>query len=232
MTTPKFEEFEEIIDIHFNDKALLKEAFTHRSYINEHRGSKLNHNERLEFLGDAVLELIVTRFLYEKYPKETEGDLTSYRAALVNAVTLSQVARDLRINDFLMLSRGEAKDVGRARDTILANAIEAVIGAIYLDQGYDAAKKFIEDNLFPLTEKIVAEKLWLDAKSHFQEKAQEHEGITPLYKTLEEVGPDHDKCFKVGVYIGKELVSGGEGRSKQEAEQNAARRALQKKGWI
>lgn len=230
--TPKFEDFEKKIGINFNNKSLLKEAFTHRSYINEHRGSKLNHNERLEFLGDAVLELIVTRFLYDKYPNQNEGDLTSYRAALVNAVTLSGVARDIQINDFLMLSKGESKDVGRARDTILANAIEAVIGAIYIDQGYDVAQKFIEKHLFPLTEKIVAEKLWLDAKSHFQEKAQDHASVTPVYKTLEEVGPDHDKCFKVGVYIGNELVSGGEGRSKQEAEQDAARRALQKKGWL
>lgn len=230
--TPKFEDFEERIGITFNNKALLKEAFTHRSYINEHRGSKLNHNERLEFLGDAVLELIVTRFLYDKYPNQNEGDLTSYRAALVNAVTLSGVARDIHINDYLMLSKGESKDVGRARDTILANAIEAVIGAIYLDQGYDVAQNFIESHLFPLTEKIVAEKLWLDAKSHFQEKAQDHAGVTPAYKTLEEVGPDHDKCFKVGVYLGNELVSGGEGRSKQEAEQDAARRALDKKGWL
>lgn len=228
---PAFENFEEKIGIFFEDKALLKQAFTHRSYLNEHRGSKVSHNERLEFLGDAVLELIVTRYLYEKYPDKAEGDLTSFRAALVNAVTLSSVAKDIGMNDFMLLSKGEAKDNGRARDTILANAFEAVVGAIYLDRGYDSAKEFIEKNVFHLTESIVKEKLWLDAKSHFQEQAQEHNGLTPVYKTVEELGPDHDKKFKVAVYIGDELVSGGEGKSKQEAEQNAAQRALEKKGW-
>jgi ribonuclease-3 len=169
--------------------------------------------------------------LYEKYPDKAEGDLTSFRAALVNAVTLSGVAKDIGMNDFMLLSKGEAKDNGRARDTILANAFEAVVGAIYLDRGYDSAKEFIEKNVFHLTESIVKEKLWLDAKSHFQEQAQEHNGLTPVYKTVEELGPDHDKKFKVAVYIGDELVSGGEGKSKQEAEQNAAQRALEKKGW-
>lgn len=228
----KLENFEEQIGIKFNNKALLEEAFTHRSYINEHRGSKMRHNERLEFLGDAVLELAVTKFLYQKFPVSTEGDLTAYRAALVNAVTLSDLARKLNINDFMLLSKGEAKDIGRAREAILANAFESIVGALYLDQGFEAAEKFIAANLFPLTEKIVEDKLWLDAKSHFQEKAQENEGITPLYKTMEEVGPDHDKNFKVGVYLGNVLVAGGEGRSKQEAEQDAARRALEKKAWL
>ena len=228
---PKLEKFEESIGISFRDKKLLLEAFTHRSYLNEHRGSKLRHNERLEFLGDAVLELAVTKFLFEKYPDKTEGDLTSYRAALVNAVTLSDISRKLGVNDYILLSKGEAKDTGRARDVILANTIEAIIGAIYQDLGFPAAEKFIAKHLYPLTEKIVAEKLWLDDKSHFQEKAQEYAGITPLYKTMEEIGPDHDKHFKVAVYLDKELVAGGEGKSKQEAEQDAARRALEKKGW-
>jgi len=228
----KLEDFEEQIGVSFKNKSLLQEAFTHRSYINEHRGSKMHHNERLEFLGDAVLELAVTKFLYEKFPESTEGDLTAYRAALVNAVTLSDISRKLNVNDFMLLSKGEAKDVGRARDAILANAYESIVGAIYLDQGFEAAEKFIAEYLYPLIEKIVEEKLWLDAKSHFQEKAQEHEGVTPQYKTMEEVGPDHDKNFKVGVYLGNQLVSGGEGRSKQEAEQEAARRALEKKGWL
>lgn len=229
---PKLEKFEESVGIHFHDKKLLLEAFTHRSYINEHKGSRMRHNERLEFLGDAVLELAVTKFLFDKFVDGTEGDLTAYRAALVNAVTLSDISRNLNINDFMLLSKGETKDVGRARDAILANAFESVIGAIYLDQGFEVAEKFIATYLFPLTEKIVEQKLWLDAKSHFQEKAQEHEGITPLYKTTEEVGPDHDKHFKVAVYLDKELVAGGEGKSKQEAEQDAARRALEKKGWL
>jgi ribonuclease-3 len=227
-----FSDFEKEVNIEFKDKKLLLEAFTHRSYLNEHRGSKLRHNERLEFLGDAVLELAVTRFLYEKYPDKTEGDLTSYRAALVNAVTLSGVAKKIHLNKYLMLSKGEAKDEGRARDAILANTFESVVGALYLDQGFDVAADFIAKYVYPLTEEIVAQKLWLDAKSHFQEKAQEHTGITPSYQTMEEVGPDHDKCFKVGVYLGKDLVAGGEGRSKQEAEQSAARRGLEKKGWL
>ena len=229
---PKFEQFEKRVGVTFNDKSLLKEAFTHRSYLNENRGSIKRHNERLEFLGDAVLELVVTKFLYDKYPDSTEGDLTAYRAALVNAVTLSEVSKELGVEDYLLLSKGEAKDKGRARDAILANAFESVVGALYLDQGYDSAKDFIAKYVFPLTEKIVAEKTWLDNKSHFQEQAQEHVGITPSYRTLEEVGPDHERCFKVGVYLGEELVAGGEGRSKQEAEQDAAKRGLEKKGWV
>ncbi len=228
---PKFEQFEEKIGITFSDKKLLKEAFTHRSYINENKGNVFHHNERLEFLGDAVLELVVTKFLFEKYPKANEGDLTAYRAALVNAVTLAEVSKNIGVEEFLLLSKGEAKDKGRARDSILANTFESIVGAIYLDQGYDASTKFISDYVFPLTDKIVEEKTWLDKKSHFQEQAQERVGITPNYKTMEEVGPDHDKCFKVGVYLGPELVAGGEGRSKQEAEQDAAKRALEKKGW-
>lgn len=228
---PKFEQFEERINIVFKDKALLKEAFTHRSYLNENRGSTKRHNERLEFLGDAVLELVVTKFLYDKFDEANEGDLTAYRAALVNAVTLSGVSKELGLEEYLLLSKGEAKDKGRARDSILANTFESVVGAIYLDQGYDFAEDFIAKYVFPLTDKIVAEKSWLDNKSHFQEQSQEHAGVTPVYKTLEEVGPDHDRCFKVGVYLGNELVAGGEGRSKQEAEQDAAKRGLQKKGW-
>jgi ribonuclease-3 len=228
----KFEEFEKKIGVTFNNKKLLEQAFTHRSFINENKKSGLSHNERLEFLGDAVLELVVTKFLFEKYPDKTEGDLTAYRAALVNAVTLAEVSRTLEVNNYLLLSKGEAKDVGRARDAILANTFESIVGALFIDLGYETAATFIATYVFPLTEKIVEQKLWLDAKSHFQEKAQEHVGVTPVYKTVEEVGPDHDKCFKVAVYLGSELVAGGEGRSKQEAEQGAARRALEKKEWI
>ncbi len=229
---PKFDEFEKKIGVSFNNKKLLEQAFTHRSFINENKKNGLSHNERLEFLGDAVLELVVTKFLFEKYPEKNEGDLTAYRAALVNAVTLAEVSRTLEVNNYLLLSKGEAKDVGRARDAILANTFESIVGALFIDLGYDTAAKFIATYVFPLTETIVEQKLWLDAKSHFQEKAQEHAGVTPIYKTVEEVGPDHDKCFKVGVFLGSELISGGEGRSKQEAEQNAARRALEKKEWL
>ena len=223
--------FEKIIGFHFKNKDLLIEALTHRSYLNENRKIQGRHNERLEFLGDAVLELCVTDFLYHKFKDQQEGVLTAYRAALVNATTLSSVATKIGMNDFLLLSRGEAKDVGKARQVILANAFEALIGAIYLDGGYEKANMFLEKNLFPLTDEIVQKRKWLDAKSHFQEKAQEISGITPSYKTLREVGPDHDKKFTVGVFLGDEKVAEGEGKSKQEAEQNAAEAGLQVKGW-
>ncbi|MEK7117712.1 MAG: ribonuclease III [Patescibacteria group bacterium] len=231
-----FTEFEKIIEINFNNKRLLRQAFTHRSYINENRGLKENgkggHNERLEFLGDAVLELVVTHYLYDLYPNKAEGDLTSIRSALVNAETCSAVAKEIQVNDFLLLSRGEAKDTGRARQYILANALEAVIGAIYLDQGYEKAKDFIYKYITtPLTEKVVREGLWVDAKSRFQEKAQEVEGITPSYKTLKEVGPDHDKKFTVGVFLNARQIAEGVGDSKQDAEQMAAQNALKQKGW-
>lgn len=229
---PDFSKFEKIIGITFKNKDILRQAFTHRSYLNEHRDSELVHNERLEFLGDAVLELIVTEYLYSKYPDNNEGELTAYRSALVNAITLSDAASKIGINDFLLLSKGEAKDTGRARQIILANAIEALIGAIFLDQGYEIAKYFISNNIFNLIEKIIEEKTWLDAKSKFQEQAQDHEAITPQYKTIKEEGPDHDKHFTVGVFLGKNKVAEGSGKSKQEAEQVAADNALKAKGWI
>lgn len=229
---PDFAKFEEISGITFKNKELLRRAFTHRSYLNENRGAESSHNERLEFLGDAVLELMVTEYLFEKYPDSNEGDLTAYRASLVNAITLSEAAQKINVNDFLLLSKGEAKDTGKARQYILANTMEAVIGAIYLDQGYDSAKYFISKNLFHLIDKIVADKSWIDAKSKFQEKAQEKESLTPQYKSLKEEGPDHDKKFTIGVYIDNELIAEGAGMSKQEAEQEAARKALEVKGWL
>jgi ribonuclease III len=225
------EEFENVIGVKFTDRDLLRQALTHRSYINEHRGAKFGHNERLEFLGDAVLELVITHYLYDKYPGKAEGDLTAIRSALVNADTCAKVADSLNVNEYLLLSRGEAKDTGRARQYILANALEAIIGAIYIDLGYEAAKGFIMKYVSPLTEKIVAEEAWVDAKSKFQEKAQEIFGITPSYKTLKEVGPDHDKRFTVGVFLREELIAEGEGDSKQAAEQKAARAASKEKGW-
>jgi len=227
----EFSEFEKVIGIEFNNKDILKQAFTHRSFLNENRKGKMGHNERLEFLGDAVLELAVTKFLYNKYPDKPEGELTSIRAALVNTNTISDSAKKLKMNDFLLLSKGEAKDTGRARQYILANAFEAVIGALYLDKGFEIAEKFIEKNIFCLTDEIVAKNLWQDSKSHFQEKAQEETGLTPIYKTMKEEGPDHDKHFLVGVFIGNEMVSDGRGKSKQEAEQEAADKALKVKGW-
>lgn len=225
------EEFENKIGIKFNDRNLLRQSLTHRSFLNENKGSKSSHNERLEFLGDAVLELVITRYLYDEYQTKNEGDLTSIRSALVNAQTCAEVAKKLEVNDFLLLSKGEAKDTGRARQYILANALEAIIGAIYLDQGYEIAKNFIEKYIAPLTKKIVEEELWVDAKSKFQERAQDEAGITPTYKTVKEVGPDHDKKFTVGVFLHQEKIAEGEGDSKQEAEQSAARKALKDRGW-
>jgi len=178
-----------------------------------------------------VLELVITDFLFHEYPTEAEGVLTSYRSALVNATTCSDIATKLQFNDYLLLSKGESKDTGRARQYILANALEAVIGAIYLDGGYDTAKKFIAQHFIPLIEGITKEGSHIDAKSLFQEKAQEFDSVTPAYKTLKESGPDHDKKFTVGVFLGKELVAEGEGKSKQDAEQVAARTALELRGW-
>ncbi len=226
-----FNEFEQKIGIIFKDKALLKQAFTHRSYINENRNLKTDHNERLEFLGDAVLELVITDYLFHNYKDEDEGVLTSYRSALVNADTCSAIASSLGVNDLLLLSKGESKDTGRARQYILANALEAIIGAIYIDSGYENSKKFIETNFTPLIEKIAEEGSHIDSKSLFQEKAQEYVGFTPIYKTIKETGPDHDKIFTVSLFVGNEEVSMGSGKSKQDAEQDAAKKALIKKGW-
>jgi ribonuclease-3 len=223
--------FQKNIGIAFKDASLLQQAFVHRSYINENKSSGLSHNERLEFLGDAVLELVITDFLFKKYEKEPEGKLTAYRSALVNADTCAEIATSLSINDYLYLSKGESRDTGRARQYILANALEALIGAIYLDQGYDVAQDFIEKHFIPLIDKIIAEGGHIDSKSLFQEKAQEFLGVTPSYKTVKESGPDHEKRFTVGVYVGKELVAQGEGKSKQDAEQEAAKKALEEKGW-
>lgn len=224
-------DFASKIGIDFKDMSLLHTAFTHRSYVNEHRGETIKHNERLEFLGDAVLELAVTRFLYDKYSEKTEGDLTAYRAALVNTNTISDAGEKLGMNECLFLSKGESRDTGRARQYILADVFEAVIGAIYLDQGYDTACDFIAKNIFPLADEVVKKRLWQDSKSFFQEKAQEHVSITPSYTVLSEDGPDHDKQFTVGAFLGSEEVAKGKGRSKQEAEQEAALKALKVKGW-
>ncbi|MBI2628430.1 MAG: ribonuclease III [Candidatus Niyogibacteria bacterium] len=226
-----FSKFEESIGFHFFNQGLLKQAFTHRSYLNENPSWKLENNERLEFLGDAVLELIVTQYLYENYPKEPEGTLTSYRAALVNSQTLFQMANNLEMNDYLLLSRGEKKDIGKARQFILANTFEAFIGALYLDQGYEATRLFISNVLLPYISEVIKNKLFKDAKSLFQEEAQEQLEITPSYKVLKEWGPDHDKHFTVGAYLNEELIAEGEGSSKQIAQQNAAENALAAKKW-
>jgi ribonuclease III len=226
------EEFKEKNNVHFKNADLLSQAFIHRSYINENPRTGLEHNERLEFLGDAILELVVTEYLYRKYPHHNEGDLTSYRSALVNAVTLGELADSLSFNFMIKLSKGEAKDVSRARSSILADAYEAFIGALYLDQGYDMVKGFIERTLLVKTEDIIKNGLYKDAKSFVQEKAQELYALTPMYKVQSEEGPDHDKLFSVGFYFGADLIATGEGKSKQEAETKAAKSALEKKGWM
>ena len=228
---PDFRAFQSRIGHQFKDARLLENAFTHRSYLNENRAAGREHNERLEFLGDAVLELVVTEFLFAKYPTHPEGDLTAYRAALVNTQSISDAGQKLGMNEFLLLSKGESRDTGRARQIILANAFEALIGAIYLDQGYVAAKDFIGKQLFHKTDDVVARRLWQDAKSRFQEISQEKLGITPSYQVINQSGPDHDKTFIVGAFIAQEKIANGEGRSKQEAEQAAAEKALTAKGW-
>ncbi len=227
----EFKSFEAKIGVTFKNQQLLETAFTHRSYLNENRRNGAEHNERLEFLGDAVLELVVTEFLYKKYPEKPEGELTALRAALVNTVSIADAATKLGMNEYLLLSRGEAKDTGRARGIILANAFEAVIGAIYLDQGYKPAYDFIDAQLFHKTDEVVEKKLWQDAKSKLQEIAQERLAVTPTYELVNQTGPDHDKIFVVAAYLGREKTALGEGRSKQEAEQDAAQKALVAKGW-
>jgi len=221
---------EQKIKTNFKDKNLLLQALTHRSYINENPKWPLDHNERLEFLGDAVLELVATEHLYKTFPNP-EGELTNWRAALVNAVMLADISKVFDLNEYMLLSRGEAKDTGRARQYILANAMEAIIGAIYLDQGYEKSAEFIHAFILSELPRIIENNLYRDAKSLFQEKAQEQIGITPNYEVIQEWGPDHARQFKVGVYLGKDLIADGEGPSKQEAQQKAAESGLLKKGW-
>lgn len=223
---------EEKIGIHFKNQALLQQALVHRSFLNEHRGFSVGHNERLEFLGDAVLELIVTEYLYNNYPNP-EGELTNWRAALVNATMCAEYANEIGLEAFLYLSRGESRDTnGKARTFILANAFEAVIGAIYLDQGYEPSKTFVMGYVLEHLPRILEQKLYRDPKSRLQEASQEQLGQTPSYRVLDESGPDHDKRFRVGVYLGSEMIAEGMGTSKQEAQVEAAMRALDAKGWM
>jgi ribonuclease-3 len=228
-----FEQLAQHLNVSFTDISLLRTACTHRSYMNENRNAGGEHNERLEFLGDAVLELVITSYLFRKYPKKQEGELTAFRSALVNTVSLSKVGEKIGLNEYLLLSKGESKDTGRARGIILANAVEAIIGAIYMDGGYNPAANFISEHLLETIDidDIVKNKTWIDSKSLFQEKAQEKAGLTPSYKTVKETGPDHDKKFTLAVFIGDVQVATGEGKSKQEAEQQAAEKALKVKGW-
>lgn len=226
-----FKELQKKLGIKFKNENLLKQAFIHRSYLNENPALGLGHNERLEFLGDAVLELVTTEYLFKNYPDLAEGEMTNLRAALVNSQMLSKVSERLDFNDYLYLSRGESKEIGRGRQYILANTFEAFVGAFYIDSGYQPAKDLIWKVLIPALDDIIKNKLWRDAKSLFQEEAQKIVGITPNYEVLEESGPDHDKIFKIGVYLGKELVASGSGSSKNEAEQSAAINALSEKNW-
>ena len=226
----KISSLEKKIGIKFNNNDLLRQAVVHRSYLNEHTSFELNHNERLEFLGDAVLELVVTEHLFLNY-ENPEGELTNWRASLVCGKMLAQISQKIKLEDYLYLSKGESKDLGKARQYILANAMEAVIGAIYLDQGWDSAKEFI--NTFILNElpNILKHKLYLDPKSSFQEIAQEKAGITPSYKVLSETGPDHEKTFEIGLFLKSDLIATGTGSSKQEAQEDAATNALELDKW-
>jgi len=223
--------FAKVCDINMQNPDYFIEAMTHRSYLNEHKEHKYPHNERLEFLGDAVLELVITDFLFHNFDNP-EGEMTAWRAALVNGEMLARVAREIGIEEFLMMSKGEAKDTGKARSYLLANAMEAIIGAIYLDSGYDAAKRFILDKIASHIDEVLEKKLYVDAKSYFQEQAQKHTGITPHYQSISELGPDHDRTFEVGVFLNDEEVARGEGRSKQDAQREAARNALEAKNWL
>ena len=223
-------QLQEKLDIEIKNGGLFQEALTHRSYLNEHRDYKFQHNERLEFLGDAVLELVVTKSLFDNF-ENPEGELTSFRAALVNGDMLAKIGQSLDIQNFLLMSRGETKDTGRARDYLVANAMEAIIGALYIDQGYEAAKVFIEKHVLSHLKEVLDQGLHTDPKSHFQELAQEKTGVTPGYRVLKEWGPDHDRHFIAGVFIGEEKIAEGEGVSKQDAQREAARQGLIAKGW-
>jgi len=221
-----FSILEKKLNLKFENKNLLIQAFIHRSYINENPNLKLGHNERMEFLGDAVLELVITEELYKKYSTKNEGELTNWRASLVNTNMLTKVAKSLGFNDFLLLSCGEKKELGKSRQYILANTIEAFIGAVYLDQGYKPCQEFIKKYIIKELSNIIKKGLHRDAKSRFQEEAQEKVGITPTYKVLKEQGPDHNKHFFVAVFLDKKMIAQGKGYSKQEAEIAAANNAL------
>ena len=225
-----YSKLENKININFKNRDLLQIALTHRSYLNENRSYALPHNERLEFLGDAVLEVITTEYLYRNF-ENPEGELTNLRSSLVNYRLLSEIAREIGLEDFILLSRGETKDTGRARQVILANAIEALIGAIYLDQGLDKAKDFIDAFILVKLPAILKEQAYLDPKSSLQEIVQEKMSITPNYKVISESGPDHAKTFVVGVYIDDRLIGQGTGPSKQDAEVEAAKNALSKQDY-
>ena len=227
----KYLDFEKKLNIEFKDKGLLQQAFIHRSYINENKSLGLDHNERLEFLGDAVLELVVTDFLFNKYKDTKEGILTAYRSSLVRTESISEAARAMGMNDLLMLSKGEARDEGKARDYILANTFESFVGAVYLDQGYEVAKNVIAHALFDNIKEVIETGSWKDSKSMVQELSQEHYNETPRYELISAVGPDHDKHFVMSIYFGEKKIAQGQGNSKQKAQQDAAQNALDAENW-
>lgn len=223
-------DLEKQIDIKFKNKDLLFNAFIHRSYLNEHPEIKLGNNERLEFLGDAILSFVISEYLYENYPPHPEGDLTSFRAAIVNSKSLAKIGQEIDLGHFLYLSKGEEATGGRNRQYLLANAFEALLGAIYLDQGLEVAGEFVRKLLVPPLKEIINNNLYKDYKSTLQELSQEEKDITPTYKVVSEEGPDHAKKFSIGVFLGKQRLATGEGGSKQAAEQEAAKAALENWG--
>jgi len=223
-------ELEKKLGMNIKDKELFNKAFIHRSYVNENIG--IEDNERLEFLGDAVLELIVTNFLFHEYPEKPEGELTTLRSSVVKGKYLSKIARELELGQYLYLSKGEESSGGRDKEHILANVTEALIGAIYLDQGFEVAERFVREHMLKEIEEILELGLHIDAKTSFQELSQERENVTPEYRLIEESGPDHNKKFIMGVFLEEELIASGEGSSKQKAEQDAAHKALEQKNWI
>lgn len=227
----RYDSLEKKIGIKFRDRKLLDLAFVHKSYLNEHRDDPRGDNERLEFLGDAVLELVTTEYLYQAFPKNPEGELTAFRSALVKGKHLAEVAKRLELGQYLYVSRGEEKSGGREKNYILANSVEALIGALYLDRGFKVSHKFIDQYILQNLGEILTKGLHIDAKSQFQEFAQEKLSITPLYRLLSAIGPDHNRIFTMGAFLGEELVAQGQGSSKQKAEQEAALLALRAKGW-
>jgi len=233
MSKPKkdFKILQDRIKVEIRNKDLLRTAFVHKSYMNEHRNEDIEDNERLEFLGDAVLELAVTKHLYEKHPNQAEGEMTAFRSALVKGKQLAEVGKDLNLGAYLHLSKGEDKSGGRDKNYIIANTLEALIGAIYLDHDYDTAEGFIQRFILEKLDEIIEKGLHIDSKSQFQEEAQDKLATTPHYEVLNEEGPDHEKVFTMAAYIGEEKVAEGTGPSKQKAEEAAAENALKAKGW-
>lgn len=232
MIQTDFYKIQKILGLEFNNLDLFKRALTHRSFLNENKEwREIGHNERLEFLGDSILGLIAAEYLFKEFSNLMEGELTALRAALINSDSLLDVADKLNLKEYLLVSKGEKNELQKAHPYFLANTVEAIVGAIYLDKGFDESKRFVQKHILSKTEMILKTESYKDPKSVFQEKSQENLNITPIYKTLESWGPDHLKQFRVGVYLNKESIAKGEGYSKQEAEVNAAKKALSKKKW-